>query len=66
WAVGERARWITEEARAHGLGAVHLCAAKAEVDYVPRPGDAVLLKASRGMRFEELVERLLAVGAQAR
>jgi UDP-N-acetylmuramoyl-tripeptide--D-alanyl-D-alanine ligase len=64
WAVGERARWIAEEARAAGLAAVHWRATKEEIAYRPRSHDVVLLKASRGMRFETLVAALLG-GAEA-
>lgn len=63
WAIGERARWIAEAAQEQGLAAVYHRATKAEIGYQTRPGDVVLLKASRGMRFEELVERLTAAGA---
>lgn len=58
WTVGERARWIADEARAAGLAAVHWRATKEEVGYRPRSHDVVLLKASRGMRFETLVAAL--------
>jgi len=65
WAVGRYAGLVAESARAHGLkgparGGADLGEIADEVfDYL-RPGDALLVKGSRGMRLEELVERFRA------
>ena len=59
--VGERAAWIGSQARFAGLsaGAVRLCpdleAAQKTLAGLIRPGDLVLLKASRFMKLERLL-----------
>lgn len=67
-AVGPRAAALADEAARTGLGperVIHFsgddanaAAARAALDYV-RPGDTVLVKASRGMKLEEVVEKLV-------
>jgi UDP-N-acetylmuramoyl-tripeptide--D-alanyl-D-alanine ligase len=59
YAVGPRGRWIGDEARLAGLAAVHLAEGPAEVTYQPEAGDLVLVKASRGMALERIVQRLV-------
>ncbi len=65
-AVGPRAKLLAEEATQAGLGpdrAFHLdsnAAAAGKVLELVRVGDTVLVKASRGMKFEEIVERVVA------
>ena len=68
WLVGERAgRWIREGALAAGMAAAHVTACgstdeAAERTHVfLRPGDALLLKASRGLRLEGVEQRLRAL-----
>lgn len=63
-AVGERGAWIADAARAAGLAAV-LCAADAdeaaellERELGPGPRDIVLVKASRGIGLDRLVDAL--------
>jgi UDP-N-acetylmuramoyl-tripeptide--D-alanyl-D-alanine ligase len=62
--VGPRARWTAEAARAAGLAAVRHFPSKeglaAAVRAELRPGDAVLLKGSRGLALETIVAELLA------
>lgn len=68
WLVGERAaRWIREGAIDAGMAAAHVtaCASAEEAaeraHVFLRPGDALLLKASRGLRLERVEERLRAL-----
>lgn len=62
--VGPRARWTAEAAQAAGLRAVRAFPGKdglaAAVRAELRPGDAVLLKGSRGLALETVVAELLA------
>ncbi len=62
-AVGELARHIYDAASAALVPEVHYCRTKEEakpvLDGVVRPGATILVKASRGMALEELVEYLL-------
>ena len=63
--VGQRARWIAEEARATGmaLDAVRVCATSEEAGAVlgelAAGGDTILIKGSRAMQLESLVEALV-------
>jgi len=63
-AVGPRARWIAEEAEASGLPSEHVqWAATTEeaialLERLLRPGDYVLVKGSRGMRMETIVQAI--------
>ncbi len=65
-AVGPQAAAIAEEARKAGLGPGRVAwfadvpEAAEEVLRLAGPGDTVLVKASRGLRLERLVERVLA------
>jgi len=62
--VGRRARWIADEARAHGLPAerITVCAEHAEAAATARPlltpESYVLVKGSRGMELERVVAAL--------
>ena len=62
-AVGDQARYLAEGAQSAGMTAVYLCAdKKAAREILPgliRPDSTILVKASRGMRMEELVDQLL-------
>jgi UDP-N-acetylmuramoyl-tripeptide--D-alanyl-D-alanine ligase len=63
-AVGPRARWIAEGARAAGAGRVSLADDATEAfevlerEHAPSVGDLVLLKASRGVALDRAVELL--------
>jgi UDP-N-acetylmuramoyl-tripeptide--D-alanyl-D-alanine ligase len=67
-AVGERARWIAEAASATGLAAVTQVATVEEaIDAFDRalaagPGDIVLVKGSRGVELDRLVDALVTGG----
>ena len=67
--VGERARRIAEGAIADGMlpTSVRACATVAEasevLDDMLESGDVVLVKASRSMGLERIVERILATDA---
>lgn len=61
-AVGEMSQWIADAARSAGMSAVrHIATVEAAIDeaanLVP-VGATVLVKASRGMQLERIVERL--------
>jgi UDP-N-acetylmuramyl pentapeptide synthase len=64
YAVGTRGRMIGQEAELAGLREVHYAADALAVPYEPAPGDLVLVKASRGMRLERLVQRLVETEGQ--
>ncbi|MHB8053959.1 MAG: UDP-N-acetylmuramoyl-tripeptide--D-alanyl-D-alanine ligase [Candidatus Aminicenantales bacterium] len=63
-AVGPRGRWIAEGAKAEGLPAdqtFEYASGEDAVEKIPeilRPGDLILVKGSRGVRMERIVERL--------
>ena len=57
-AVGPKSRQIHSAARKCGLEDAHWVAGTADVDYSPQPDDVILVKGSRGMRMETIVERL--------
>ncbi len=65
-AVGPRGRWIAEGAKAEGLPADWAFEfasgeeAAEKILEILRPGDLVLVKGSRGVRMERIVERLMA------
>ena len=57
---GEESRYLCESAKTHGVNMVYYCEKKPEIvqwlkEHTKR-GDTVLLKASRGMKFEEIAE----------
>ena len=64
-AVGELAKHIYDAAQAAGVPDCRYCpdkeAAKPVLDGVVRPGTTVLVKASRGMAMEQLVDYLLGI-----
>ncbi len=57
-AVGPKSRQIHKAAQNSGLKDSRWVAGTADVDYSPRPDDVILVKGSRGMRMETVVERL--------
>ncbi len=69
--VGARARWLADEAVAAGFPAGQVwrypdaVAAAADTAAWVRPGDAVLLKASRGIGLERVAEALLGTKREA-
>ncbi|MGN8874769.1 UDP-N-acetylmuramoyl-tripeptide--D-alanyl-D-alanine ligase [Pseudoflavonifractor sp. HCP28S3_F10] len=68
-AVGELAKHIYDAARAGGVAEAYYCPDKESahqvLDAVVRPGATVLVKASRGMAFEDLVEYLKSITKEA-
>lgn len=58
-AVGDRSRWIAEEARSAGLADVKAVSNRDDVELTLGQGDVVLVKGSRGMRMEDIVNRLM-------
>ena len=62
-AVGDEARHIAQGAKSAGVECVYYCKDKAEAKAVlpeiVQPDSTILVKASRGMKMEELVERLV-------
>ena len=62
-AVGDEAKHIAQGARATGVPQVYYCRDKAEAKAVlpeiVKPDSTILVKASRGMKMEELVARLV-------
>lgn len=68
-AVGEQAEYIAQGAREAGVPQVIHCKdreeAKAVLPQVIRPDSTVLVKASRGMKLEELTARLLELTKEA-
>jgi UDP-N-acetylmuramoyl-tripeptide--D-alanyl-D-alanine ligase len=64
WTVGERGRWIADGARDGGLDESRVFRsggveeARRVLPFRVAPGDVVLLKASRGVRLEELADEL--------
>ena len=67
-AVGEMAEHIAQGAREAGVSQVIHCTtreeAKAVLPQVVRPDSTILVKASRGMKLEELIARLLELTAE--
>ncbi len=65
--VGELSRELTAGAESAGAAAVWVADAAAAADWAAkevRPGDLVLVKASRGVGLEKVVQRLLGAGAE--
>ncbi|MCX6031639.1 MAG: UDP-N-acetylmuramoyl-tripeptide--D-alanyl-D-alanine ligase [Chloroflexi bacterium] len=62
--VGPRARWIAEEALADGMASADVYPAESNTDAIGvlqgliRPGDIILIKGSRGMAMETIVDVL--------
>lgn len=69
--VGPRGRWLAEGARAAGLSAAATPEFETSEDaagIIPglvRPNDLILVKGSRGVRMERIVERLAAAGKES-
>ncbi len=59
-AVGERARWLADEAAARGLRDISYARTSGEVEYEPQAGEHILVKGSRSLRMEEVVAKLRA------
>ena len=57
-AVGDEAKYIAEGAKATGVPQVY-AEAKAVLPEIVKPDSTILVKASRGMKMEELVARLV-------
>ena len=68
-AVGELAKHIYDAAKSAGVPECHYCptkeAAKPVLDGLVRPNATILVKASRGMAMEELVDYLLGITKEA-
>ena len=68
-AVGELAKHIYDAAEKAGVPDAYWCRTKEEakpiLEELVRPGSTILVKASRGMAFEELVDDLLRVTPEA-
>jgi UDP-N-acetylmuramoyl-tripeptide--D-alanyl-D-alanine ligase len=62
--VGEQARWIAEAAEEEGMDPAHVLRfldreeAVLELRKILKENDRILIKASRGMRLEQIVEEL--------
>jgi UDP-N-acetylmuramoyl-tripeptide--D-alanyl-D-alanine ligase len=67
-AVGQRGRWIADAARAAGLSNIGLALDAEEAGQVldrhlaPGPGDLLLVKASRGIELDRVVDGLVGAG----
>jgi UDP-N-acetylmuramoyl-tripeptide--D-alanyl-D-alanine ligase len=60
-AIGELAAYINEGARSAGADSAHFRSNQEAIPFIKksiRPGDTVLVKGSRGMRLEEVVEAI--------
>jgi len=61
--VGEGAAFIAEQVKAHSDMLVETCAGTEEaaqlVRQLARPGDWILVKGSRGMHMDEVVEKVV-------
>ena len=68
-AVGDEAKYIAEGARNSGVEQVYYCKDKAKArEILPeiiKPDSTILVKASRGMKMEELVARLIELTREA-